>query len=92
MNDEKPLTKAEQAEVDEWSRTAQMWHPEKDALASAVPEFDDKGRPEVIYMTNRDLLEEAVRSQRAVADMVEKFIASMEKNPMMKMMAGRFGG
>lgn len=52
---------------------------------------DGKGRTPVSVMTERDLLEEMVTSQRQLSDLVENFMGSMDKNPMMKMFAGRMG-
>jgi hypothetical protein len=47
--------------------------------------LDEKGRKPVIVLTDRELLEEIVESQRATTDLVEKFIGDISKNPMMKM-------
>jgi hypothetical protein len=52
---------------------------------------DAKGRDHVHVMTDRELAEETVTSLRKTQDLVEAFIASMEKNPMMKMFAGKLG-
>jgi hypothetical protein len=52
---------------------------------------DDKGRIRPDQMLDREMMIEIVTSQRATQDLVESFIASMSKNPMMKMMAGKFG-
>lgn len=59
-------------------------HPRSDVTGP-----DEKGRPDVKDMDDRELLEEIVLSQRATRDLVEGFIASMSKNPMLKMMAGK---
>jgi hypothetical protein len=56
------------------------------------PMSDDKGRPALMYMTDRELFEEIVTSQRQLSDLVEGFMSSMDKNPMMKMFAGKMGG
>lgn len=54
-------------------------------------ERDNKGRMPVKGMADRELLEEIVTSQRELADLVEKFVESIGKNPMLKMMAGKLG-
>lgn len=52
---------------------------------------DDKGRPFPRDMTDRQLMEEIVTSQRETQDLVVKFIEGIGKNPMLKMMAGKMG-
>lgn len=56
------------------------------------PNVDAKGRMNPGDMTDRELLEEIVTSQRATQDLVIQFIEGMKTNPMFKMMAGKFGG
>ena len=51
----------------------------------------DKGRVDPEEMTDRELLIECVRNQRQMLDTVQSFVDSMQKNPMLKMMAGKFG-
>jgi hypothetical protein len=60
-------------------------------IVEDLPMVDDKGRPLVMRMTDRELWEEMVISQRQLSDLVENFMGSMDKNPMMKMFAGRMG-
>ena len=55
------------------------------------PTQDSKGRPALMYMTDRALLEEMVLSQRQLSDLVANFMGSMDKNPMMRMFAGKMG-
>jgi hypothetical protein len=52
---------------------------------------DEKGRPGVGAMSDRQLLEEVVTTQRSLADLVEGFMSSMDSNPMMRMMAKGMG-
>lgn len=54
-------------------------------------ERDAKGRMDPRDMTDRSLLEEIVTSQRETQDLVVQFIEGMKANPMMRMMAGKFG-
>jgi hypothetical protein len=61
-------------------------HPTVDAEL-----VDSKGRQDASSMTDRALLIEMVRSQRQLSDLVENFMSSMDKNPMMKMFAGKMG-
>lgn len=56
----------------------------------STPPIVPADRLDVTMMTDRELLEEIVRSQRMTQQMVESFISAMEKNPMMKMM-GKIG-
>lgn len=49
-------------------------------------------RKEIKEMTDRELLEEIADSQRKTQELVENFVNSMSKNPMLKAFAGRFGG
>jgi hypothetical protein len=53
---------------------------------------DIRGRRHVEAMTDRELLEETVKTLRSTQDTVEAFIESMSKNPMLKMFASKFGG
>lgn len=57
-----------------------------------IVEKDAKGRYPVEAMTDRELLVEAVLTMRKTQDTVEQFIADMAQNPMLRMMAGKFGG
>lgn len=52
---------------------------------------DERGREHVHTMTDRELLEEMVTSQRQLSDLVANFMGSMDKNPMMRMFAGKMG-
>jgi hypothetical protein len=52
---------------------------------------DDKGRPSVKSMTDRELLEEGVATMRATQDLVEGFMGDFAKNPMLKTMGKMFG-
>lgn len=52
---------------------------------------DHKGRTGVGAMSDRQLLEEIVTTQRALSDLVEGFMSSMDSNPMMRMMAKGMG-
>jgi hypothetical protein len=63
-------------------------HPRSDEKSDPF-ERDEKGRIKPNQLTDRELLIEVVTSQRATQDLVESFIASMSKNPMLKMMAGK---
>lgn len=56
-----------------------------------APTVDSKGRMNPEAMSDRELLIEAVTTMRATQDLVTEFIAAMEKNPMLKSMAGMFG-
>lgn len=51
----------------------------------------DNGRVDPETMTDRELLLECVRNQREMLDTVRSFVESMQRNPMLKMMAGKFG-
>lgn len=53
---------------------------------------DDKGRPHVKSMTDRELLEENTVILRATQDLVEKFISDFAKNPALGMLGKMFGG
>lgn len=54
-------------------------------------QIDEKGRVAPELMPDRALLVEIVHNQRAANDAIEQFIESMAKNPMLKMLAGKFG-
>jgi len=56
------------------------------------PNLDAKGRMTPGTMSDRELMEEILANQRATQDLVLSFIEGMKNNPMMKMMAGKFGG
>lgn len=43
-------------------------------------------------MTDRELLEEIATSQRLMLQTVQSFVDTMKTNPMLRMMAGKFGG
>lgn len=47
--------------------------------------------PDVHNMTDRELLEDMVLSQRRTEALVAQFIQSLSTNPMFKMMAGKMG-
>lgn len=59
--------------------------------ADIKPIFDDKGRKSIPLMSDREIIEEMLTQQRATRDLVETFILEMNKNPLMSMMATRFG-
>lgn len=52
---------------------------------------DDKGRPFVELMSDRQLLEEMVTTTRVTRDLVDAFIKDMAKNPMLGMLGGMMG-
>jgi hypothetical protein len=76
-------------------RTQDISRPEVTTVDAVIveegPMSDDKGRPTVMYMTDRELLEEMVISQRQLSDLVANFMGSMDRNPMMRMFAGKMG-
>ncbi len=49
-------------------------------------------RPAVGVLSDRELLEEVVISQRMTRDLVEKFVNDMAKNPMLGMFGKMLGG
>lgn len=63
------------------------WEPPKQM--SYMP--DAKGREHVHTMTDRELLEECVTTQRQMIDLAEYVSEALQKNPMMKMMLGKAG-
>lgn len=48
---------------------------------------DDKGRPNVKGMTDRELAEETVVILRATQDLVERFMADLPNNPLFGMLS-----
>lgn len=64
-------------------------------IKTSVFEAQEDGRvielPDVKNMTDRELLEDMVLSQRRTEALVIAFIEGMKSNPMMKMFAGKFG-
>lgn len=52
---------------------------------------DGKGRRNPKIMSERELLEEAVTGLRAVQDLAESFVKSIESNPMLSKMGTMFG-
>jgi hypothetical protein len=67
----------------------QVNHPTVDKWGYAI---DEQGRRVANELTEREMLIAIVESQRRTEDMVADFIAKMGQNPMLKMMAGKFGG
>lgn len=61
------------------------------ALMAPEHAKDAKGRTDPRDMSDRELLEEIVASQRETQDLVVAFIEGMKTNPMMRMFAGKMG-
>jgi len=63
----------------------------KSSVFEAQPNGSVVELPDVKNMTDRELLEDMVLSQRRTEALVAQFIQSLHSNPMFKMMAGKLG-
>lgn len=61
------------------------------ALMAPEHDKDTRGRTDPRDMSDRELLQEIVTSQRETQDLVVAFIEGMKTNPMMRMFAGKMG-
>lgn len=56
-----------------------------------TPALDDKGRKHPSLLNEREMLIEITLGLRAVQDLAESFVKSVESNPMLSKMGSMFG-